>query len=544
MRSPRFILVCRLQTFMWKAAGLLCAALLGTVASAAPSDLDPAYNNSGRILSQLGDGSFVRIASVIVQPNGRHLFVGTCTSTIAGDGTNVRQRICLARFRGNSLSATWVGDTQFGISGTSFGTSQGRLVTAAKLTFDNEANSAALQPDGKIVVAGRCGYTATISSLCAFRFNENGIPDASFGPGDYPGAALYLTASGVNNSGVKVLIQPDGKIVLVGTCDERFCLIRLLANGLPDPSFNGGLLTRMPSTTTEVATGAVSQASGFIVVAGYCNIGINQYYCVRRFLPSGEPDATTANGWLIPTPANYVFRMGTLTSGAQPSAGIVEYPNGKLMIGGFCTPSGSTTTFFCTLRLNADGSPDLTWAQPGENGRYERITPTFNVMYSMSVTDDGKLLAVGVCQTPEPAFRICAMRHHATGELDRSFGSAGITVFDASGASVPNDVGYATTMDLSQRHVIAGKCGSGSTSQLCAIRLESGPFGFSTCSMDIDGDGVVSGINDALLYRRVAQGMSGDAVIGGIGFPPGARRTTWPQIRDFLGYQCGMRVRP
>ena len=52
------------------------------------------------------------------------------------------------------------------------------------------------------------------------------------------------------------------------------------------------------------------------------------------------------------------------------------------------------------------------------------------------------------------------------------------------------------------------------------------------------------GLTDALIHARVTAGMSGDAVLAGVAFAPGAKRTTWPLIRDYLGYQCGMRVLP
>ena len=47
-----------------------------------------------------------------------------------------------------------------------------------------------------------------------------------------------------------------------------------------------------------------------------------------------------------------------------------------------------------------------------------------------------------------------------------------------------------------------------------------------------------------LIGTRVALGINGSAVIGGITFAPNAARNTWPLIRDYLVTQCGMSLVP
>ena len=43
---------------------------------------------------------------------------------------------------------------------------------------------------------------------------------------------------------------------------------------------------------------------------------------------------------------------------------------------------------------------------------------------------------------------------------------------------------------------------------------------------------------DALIYTRIALGITGDAVIGGITFAANASRNIWPLIRNYLVTQC------
>ena len=47
-----------------------------------------------------------------------------------------------------------------------------------------------------------------------------------------------------------------------------------------------------------------------------------------------------------------------------------------------------------------------------------------------------------------------------------------------------------------------------------------------------------------LIGTRVALGITGNAVIGGITFAQNATRNTWPLIRDYLVTQCGMSLVP
>ena len=92
--------------------------------------------------------------------------------------------------------------------------------------------------------------------------------------------------------------------------------------------------------------------------------------------------------------------------------------------------------------------------------------------------------------------------------------------------------------------VLAGNCFNGANDDFCVARLNGGPFG-KQCSLDVDGDGIVSATVDALIVTRVALGIQGPAIIGGIAaFPVNAKRTTWPQIRDYLVLQCGMLLTP
>ena len=105
---------------------------------------------------------------------------------------------------------------------------------------------------------------------------------------------------------------------------------------------------------------------------------------------------------------------------------------------------------------------------------------------------------------------------------------------------------YANSLALQPegKIVVAGYCSNGANDDFCLARFEGGPFDAKKCSLDIDGDGRVLATTDMLIGTRVALGITGNAVIGGITFAQNATRNTWPLIRDYLVTQCGMSLVP
>ena len=83
-------------------------------------------------------------------------------------------------------------------------------------------HGAVLQPDGKIVVGG---YTQADEEVAVARLNPNGSPDATFGS-----AGKATVDFGVATFGNAVALQPNGRIVVAGqrTGGDDFAMARLL----------------------------------------------------------------------------------------------------------------------------------------------------------------------------------------------------------------------------------------------------------------------------------------------------------------------------
>jgi uncharacterized delta-60 repeat protein len=113
-----------------------------------------------------------------------------------------------------------------------FGT--GGIVTTDFGNTPDDGQEVAVQPDGKIVVAGYRG-----SDFAVARYNVDGSLDATFGTGGLVVTDLYGNSRDIAGG---MALQPDGKIVLAGqtstpaitVTDQDFALVRYNSDGSLD----------------------------------------------------------------------------------------------------------------------------------------------------------------------------------------------------------------------------------------------------------------------------------------------------------------------
>src|SRR5262245_39163322 len=126
--------------------------------------------------------------------------------------------------------------TQSGALDPSFGTG-GKVTT----DFGGSAgvSSFALQPDGKIVAAGGAFINGSPAFALA-RYNSNGALDAGFGAG----GKVTTGFGGRYERATSVALQPDGKIVVAGQSVidlfNDFLLARYNSDGALDNTFGAG----------------------------------------------------------------------------------------------------------------------------------------------------------------------------------------------------------------------------------------------------------------------------------------------------------------
>jgi uncharacterized delta-60 repeat protein len=472
-----------------------------------PGTLDTSWGalspiGSGKIITPIGSSTDAANA-IALQPDGKVLLAGTCVN-----GTN--EDFCAARYYPDgTLDTTWNGT--------------GKVLTPIGSSFD-VATAIALQSDGKVLLAGYC-YNGTNYNFCAARYNANGTLDSGWGS-----AGKVITISGGDEYALAIALQPDGKVLLAGSCGVSpnldFCAARYNANGTLDTTWNSsGKVTTPIGLGADIAYAVALQPDGRVLLAGYCRGPVSDEFasddfCVARYNANGTLDTT----W------NSTGKVITFVDIEDRATAIALQPDGKVLLAGYC--SNGANFNFCAVRYNANGTLDATW-----NGTGKVITAVVGAREVTATTlqPDGKVLLAGSCSNGTNN-DFCAARYNANGTLDSTWGSAGKVITPIGTGA---DRATAIALQSDGKVLLAGTCANGTNSDFCAARYDGGPFLFS-CRPDLDGDGAFLATTDALIYTRVALGITGTAVVNGITFPVGATRNTWPLIREYLVTQCGM----
>ena len=280
---------------------------------------------------------------------------------------------------------------------------------------DGEITAAVLQPDGRIVVAGRFTSFNGFTHNCICRLNANGSVDQTFGLGN-----------GISNAALALALQTDGRIIVGGQFSSvdltpRFNLARLNNDGSVDLSFDPG---NGPSGDVNAI---VIQTHGRIVIGGTF-IGYNGFARggVARVLGNGALDpsfdsgvgtggnvfalALQHNGQIVlggrfvqysGTNRTFIARVfgdGSLDFGFNPVPNdwvqsLAIEPDDRILVGGFFTGINGFGRNRIA-RLNINGSVDLTF-DPGA-GCVGSLTNDATQVHSIALQQFGRILAGGI----------------------------------------------------------------------------------------------------------------------------------------------------
>ena len=367
-----------------------------------PGDLDTSFSGDGKKTISFGGLDTANV--VLVQPNGRIVVAGSTRKV-----STAPSRFCVARLRSNGTL-----DTAFGSGGK-------RVISFGGDSLGESVFGAALQPDGKIVLAGGSDLRAAVA-----RLNPNGSLDTTFS-GD--GKKTFNWAPGDFSRTQAVLVRPDGKLVVAGFSGPEggdIQAARLKANGALDTAFGTGGKARVDFGDTEFGFAAARQADGRIVVAG-------------RSLGSGAVVARLrANGTLDP---DFDGDGRLMLPGGGEARAVLVQPDSKIVVTGNPGLSEVTTV----TRLNPNGSPDTTFNGDG--------TATIDFGASGAVLQpDGKIVIAGTAQAG-----VAVARLNANGSPDATFGAAGKAAVDFGAATSGN----AVALQPNGRIVVAGQRSGG-----------------------------------------------------------------------------------
>lgn len=346
-----------------------------------------------------------------------------------------------------SLVCFHIANAQSGTLDTSFNASG--IITTNYGSLNDFASAIAVQPDGRIVIAGQAQVSGNNHQFMLGRYLTYGMIDSSFGTN-----GMVFTNFGNSFDGATaVTVQPDGKIVAVGYVapSYSFAVARYDTDGSLDTTFSntGMVITTMGGMG---ATSVALQTDGKIVVAG--SSGLN--FGLVRYNIDGSLDTIFGiNG-----------KVSTSFLGSGSAYGVAIQPDGKIVAGGTITNAG-TGADFAIARYDSLGVLDTTF---NTTGKFvvdigENISDQAR---ALALQSDGKILLAGYTSTITQDFAI--IRVTSNGTLDSPFGTNGIQTFDINSAD-----NYLTCMTVQSddKALLSGINYYGSLDEILLIRLDS-----------------------------------------------------------------------
>jgi len=226
---------------------------MGAARYLASGALDTTFSGDGVVMVSCGGffGGVYGTTTALLQPDGRLVLVGNCPGN---------QALTVAR-----LNVDGSLDPSFGTSGQVF---------------------TSFFPDGVWAAAG-----------ILQRYNGDGSLDPSFGAGGT--LTLHLAQ---HFEAQDAALQPDGKLVIVGTYgpwpDRDFGLVRLLPNGALDPSFDGDGVVTSDFGATETGASVIVLGDGRLVLGGIRGTSPLVDLALVRYLSDGTLDTSFGVGGL------------------------------------------------------------------------------------------------------------------------------------------------------------------------------------------------------------------------------------------------------
>jgi uncharacterized delta-60 repeat protein len=402
-------------------------------AQASAGELDQAFGEGGKVTTDLGRDEMA--TAVAVQNDGRIVVVGALWTKKNGvDFALVRYNYDGSR------------DSSFGLNGV------------AGLDFNGGydfAHGVAIQPDGKLVVAGEVDGAFAVA-----RFNSDGSLDMSFGAEGTVTTKFF----DMSDPAFAVALQPDGKIVLggyafssIGDSLYDFALARYTSNGSLDASFgDGGKVVTDFAKGIDILYALAVQEDGKILAAGFAESGersVSRDFAVARYNADGSLDSSFgADG-----------RVTTDIFGERDEAyALALTPDEKVIVAGY-GGEGVAAKDFALVQYGGDGSLDASFGSQG------KVTTDFfgemDSAFGVAIQENGKVAVAGYALTSSAmeSRDFALARYNANGTPDTAFGEDGKVSTDFGGSQ---DIAFGVAVMPNGRLISAGYATGSSSADL------------------------------------------------------------------------------
>src|SRR5215208_3588985 len=242
----------------------------------------------------------------------------------------------------------------------------------------------------------------------------------------FSGDGRQTTVFGPGNSRAEaVAIQPDGKIVAVGTAaGARFAVARYSLNGSLDPTFSGdGRHTTDFAGDRAGAYAVATQADGRIVVVGTAGASglLPGNFALARYNPNGSLDKSFSGDG----------KQTTDFGGYDGATGVALQGNGKIVAAGYTADRARAAADFALARYNRNGSLDPTFS--GDGKQTTRFADGDDQAYGVAIQADGKIVAAGGGSLYSYPSNFALARYRSNGSLDPTFSGDGRRTTDFGG---------------------------------------------------------------------------------------------------------------
>ncbi|PYK26407.1 MAG: hypothetical protein DME52_06285 [Verrucomicrobia bacterium] len=374
------------------------------MAQAADGDLDPTFGTGGMVTTDIDHSTDIANA-VAIQADGKLVVVGQTYKN--NDYSN--EDFVVTRYNTDGTL-----DTTFGRGGK------------VRTDFPGLAavpSAVVIQSDGKIVVAGGAFPQFTFAgNFEVVRYNPNGSLDRSFGNG-----GIVTTTFPEGSYAFDVALQPDGKIIAAGTVfvdfipgepsNTDFALARYNPDGTPDATFgNGGQVSTDFVGLEDDAFSVLIQPDGKIVAVGSADSPATYYdFAAVRYLSNGTIDTTFGVAGKVSTD------FGDQNFDRARSAAL--QPDGRIVAAGFAISQNGGVQNFAVARYTSSGVLDTTFSRDGKTEiDFGNCCQSANKVLLQS---DGKIITVGYANTEDSDSDFLLARLSPRGSLDPTFGVGG-----------------------------------------------------------------------------------------------------------------------
>lgn len=364
-----------------------------------------------------------------------------------------------------------------------------------------------------------------------------GALDLTFGTGGFvvtsPSVEGKKTAYTEDHAST-VQIQSDGKIVVAGDAfilgsggSDDFGLVRLKTDGSLDTTFGSGGRVKtdffygaslndmkLDASGKIVGIGTVQKQTSVTVGRQTTTTYDSDVGLVRYLATDGSLDPSFGSGGKVSTNVS-TYATSDQYNRYDSANAMAVYPtigsprDGKILVVGTTkTDPGSVTTGNSSLllRYDASGNLDPSFGQAGVV--VSRLTTGGEVLYDVAIQTDGKLLASGRSTNADGSITIFVERYDADGNLDTTFGANGVAVVATNTLRYP----ASTSLQPDGSIVVSFSASNGVDSDVALARLT--PSGALDPTFGGTGLVIVSRVGDEYAYDVAIQGDKKILVVG------------------------------